>query len=107
MHSMGQKTAASPQKQAQERARHAAVWLSAYSEANPSTQFACRMFGTNPSAVRKATEAMNGNGNGHAPAPLTIDDVARWWLSGSDADRAALVKLLGVGNVWRAIESNL
>src|SRR5262245_57388398 len=92
-----------------ERAKHAAQWLTAYEDCNPSTQFACRMFDTNPSAVRKATKALNGNGNGngHAPVSLTVDDVARWWLAASDADRAALVKLTGVGSVWNAIAANL
>ena len=91
-----------------ERAKHAAQWLAAYGDCKPSTQFACRMFGTNPPAVRKAAKALNGNGNGNGHASLpTFDDAARWWMTTSDADRAALVKLVGVGNVWRAIESNL
>jgi hypothetical protein len=68
-------------------------------------QFACRMFGTNPPAVRKATKALNGNGCGHTP--ITIGDVARWWLRASDAERGALVKSIGVGSTWRAIEANL
>jgi hypothetical protein len=47
-----------------------------------------------------------GNGhNGHAD--ITIDDVARWWMAASDADRAALVKSIGVGSAWKAIEANL
>ena len=47
------------------------------------------------------------NGNGHAPMPLTVDDVYRWWLAASDADRAAFVRAIGVGSAWRAIEANL
>lgn len=105
-------TAARPQKRtargsSRERAKQAAQWLLAYDGAKPSAQFACRVFGTNAPAVRKATESLrNGNGhNGHAAT--TIDDVARWWLGASDADRAALVKSIGVGSAWRAIKTNL
>jgi hypothetical protein len=68
-------------------------------------QFACRAFGTTRAAVRKATNELNGNG--HAPALLTVDDAVRWWLAVSDSDRAALVKAIGVGSAWRAIELNL
>jgi hypothetical protein len=63
------------------------------------------MFGTNAPAVRKAAKGLNGNG--HASALPTFDDAVWWWTTASDTDRAALVKLVGVGNVWRAIKANL
>jgi hypothetical protein len=111
VHSMTMKTAAIPRKASRERAKQAAQWLLAYEGAKPSTQFACRAFGTNAPAVRKATESLrNGHGhNGHAPtpAPLTVGDISRWWFATTDADRAALMKSIGVGSAWRAIKANL
>ena len=91
-----------------ERAKHAAQWLSAYGDCNPSAAFASRMFGINVPAIRKAAKGLNGNGhNGHAPVPLTVDDVARWWLAASDADRATFTRTVGVGAVWDALVANL
>jgi len=110
MHSMGQKTVTSSRKRAQERAQHAARWVAAYSDANPSVCLAGRMFGVSPPAVRKAMKQLrngNGNGNGHTSALPTFDDAADWWTTASDVERAALVKLVGISSVWRAIESNL
>jgi hypothetical protein len=104
MNSMAIRKAAT--RRSRERAEHAARWLLAFSGAKPSTQFACRVFGTNRPAVRKATEELQ-NGNGHAPAPPSLDEVVRWWAAATDADRAAFVRCVGVGAVWRATEVNL
>jgi hypothetical protein len=104
MHSTGQETAATPRRQTQERAKHAARWALAYADAKPSVRLVGRMFNVSPPTVLKAiTQLQNGNGN-HA---LTIDNVVRWWAAASDADRAAFVRTVGVGSAWRAIESNL
>jgi hypothetical protein len=64
------------------------------------------VFGTNVLAVRKATKELQ-NGNGHAPAPPSLDEVTRWWASATDTDRAVFVRSVGVGSAWRAIEANL
>jgi hypothetical protein len=110
-----QKTAASPRKLVQERARHAALWRLGYAEAKPPLRLVCKVFGVSAPTVIKAVRQLK-NGNGHAPASPsindvvrwpTIDDLVRWWAAASDTDRAAFVRAIGVGSAWRAIESNL
>jgi hypothetical protein len=82
------------------------MWRLGYAEAKPPLRLVCKVFGVSAPTVIKAVRQLK-NGNGHAPAPLTVDAVCRWWLAASDSDRAALVKAVGVGSAWRAIESNL
>jgi hypothetical protein len=38
---------------------------------------------------------------------VTPDDIATWWWSASEADRAAVVGKVGVAPVWDALERNL
>jgi hypothetical protein len=106
VHSMTMKTAATPRKVTSERARHAAMWRLGYAEAKPPLRLVCEVFGVSAPTVIKAVRQLK-NGNGHTPAPLTIDDISRWWFAVTDADRAALMKSIGVGSAWRAIKANL
>jgi hypothetical protein len=110
MHSIGQKkTATSSRKHACEQAQHAARWLAAYSGAKPSAQFACRVFGTNVPAIKKAAKALaNGhNGNGDPVPVIELEYVVAWWSTATDAQRATFVRTVGVGSAWNAIVANL
>ena len=40
-------------------------------------------------------------------AEMTIDDVASWWTSASETERAAVVGKIGVTSAWDALAKNL
>jgi hypothetical protein len=40
-------------------------------------------------------------------AEITVEDVAGWWWTASDADRAAVVGKVGVTSTWDALEKHL
>jgi hypothetical protein len=110
MTSMVLKTATRSRKVTNALAHHAAMWRMGYAEAKPPMRLVCKVFGVSQPTVLKAIREIkngNGNGNGHAWAPLSIDDVTRWWAAATDADRATFVRSVGVGSAWRAIEANL
>jgi hypothetical protein len=92
-----------------ERGKLAAHWALTYADAKPSLALVGRVWGVSPGTVLKALKELNGNGhNGHTPAPVVdLDSVVGWWLRATDAERAALVKAIGVGSAWRAIEANI
>ena len=59
-----------------------------------------------PERIRKAAQELSNGHNGRVEV-LTIDAVVSWWARASDAERAALVRRVGVIPAWRAIEANL
>src|SRR5262245_11621537 len=104
MEHMATKTATRWRKGARDRALQAARWQQAYADAKPSAQLVCRMFGTSPLSLRKASAEIQ-NGNGHTRPSL--EDVTRWWFAASDAERATFTRTVGVGAVWDALVANL
>ena len=42
-----------------------------------------------------------------AKAELTVEDIADWWWSAPDVDRAAVIGRVGVAPVWDALAKNL
>jgi hypothetical protein len=106
MNNMAMKAATRSRKSISERAHHAAMWRMGYAEAKPPMRLVCKVFGVSQPTVLKAIREIK-NGNGHAPAPPSLDEVVRWWAATTDEDRAAFVRSVGVGSAWRAIEANL
>jgi hypothetical protein len=40
-------------------------------------------------------------------SPTSLTDVVAWWLTASEAERAAVVGIVGIGSAWDAIEAHL
>jgi hypothetical protein len=91
--------------QPQERARHAADWVSGNAQIKPTVALASRVLGVSEPLIREALKRHHHNGNS---TPTALARLSQAWARATPTERAEFGRAIGVNVVWDdAVAPNL